>query len=447
MIHSPRRVLVADDDSLLVSSLTETLGREEGLRCWGATNKATALRLLGDEAFDLLLASSRIEKLMADVHQQFPDVPVISIVERGHGSDLAHTLAAGAAAALSRADARDVAKLLAAVRRVLSGHRRAARHAAAAVTLVGDCPALTAVVQLVKRLAPDPSPVLITGETGTGKELVAQMLHDLGDRPGPFVAINCAAMPEHLLESELFGHVKGAFTGAHEDKVGLAQHADHGTLFLDEIGAMPLRLQAKLLRFLQEGTVRRVGANTHCTVSVRVLAAANTDLEDALVQQSFRSDLFYRLHVLTVALPPLRARDGDVVVLARYFARQKAEQRKRPVPELAQEVLAALKEYPWPGNVRELEHAIERAVALTANDVLQLQDLPARVLRQSAAPAAAAVGAAQDLGAVMPLRQWLRVQKRVYAERTLAACRGNHVVAARQLGIATASLYRALRLN
>jgi len=247
--------------------------------------------------------------------------------------------------------------------------------------IVGDSPAIRAVFALLDKVVASDVPVLIQGETGTGKELVARALHEHGARrDAPFLAENCAAVPANLLESELFGHVKGAFTGAVSDRRGHFTAARGGTVFLDEIGDMPLEMQAKLLRVLQDGEVRPVGSDRSERVDVRVVAASNKDLRALAGEGGFREDLFFRLNVIAIELPPLRAREGDVRHLARFFAARAASASGREVPRIAPEALDALERWSWPGNVRELENELLRAVALTRGEIGP-SDLSPRITR------------------------------------------------------------------
>lgn len=243
--------------------------------------------------------------------------------------------------------------------------------------IVGTSPAMKAVFERMSRIVKTDSTVLITGESGTGKELVARALHYNGVRKNkPFVAVNCSAIPELLLESELFGHVRGAFTGAIRDKAGKFEAANHGTIFLDEIGTMPLHLQTKLLRVLQEQEVERVGSNKPVKLDVRVLSATNVDLEQQVRQGQFREDLFYRLNVIPLQLPPLRERKQDIMALVSVFLEKCYRLMGRSPMTISRRALEALEQYAWPGNVRELENLVERLVALTEGDVIQIEDLP-----------------------------------------------------------------------
>jgi len=239
--------------------------------------------------------------------------------------------------------------------------------------LVGSSPALQHTLQQARLVAPTDSTVLLYGETGTGKELFASLIHDLSRRTGgPFIRLNCAAIPEGLLESELFGHEKGAFTSAVAQRIGRFEAANHGTLFLDEIGDIPLSLQSKLLRVLQEQEFERLGSTRTIRVSVRVIAATNRDLSELVEQQMFRMDLFYRVNVFPITLPPLRERREDIARLARHFVHDAAARMHRPIPTIPPEAIQALTDHAWPGNVRELQNVIERAVIISESEVLRL---------------------------------------------------------------------------
>jgi two-component system response regulator HydG len=289
---------------------------------------------------------------------------------------------------------------------------------------------------LLERVCAVSSPVLIFGESGTGKELVSRALHHGGPRANaPFVAINCAAITETLLESELFGHPKGAFTGATESKKGLFLEADGGTLFLDEIGEMPLALQAKLLRVLESSAVRPVGGGAERKVDVRVIAATNRDLARAVTEKRFREDLYYRLHVIPIHLPPLRARREDVPLLVEQFVtRFYAQHPDLPVREISTEVMRRLMDLPWPGNVRELKNAVERLLVLARGKRIDLRDLALAV--PEPLPEAMAGVAAE----IVPLR----VLTRRYVEWVLQQTSGNKLRAAQLLGIDASTIYRML---
>jgi two-component system response regulator HydG len=295
------------------------------------------------------------------------------------------------------------------------------------------------VYDLVERVSETDASVLVTGESGTGKELIARSIHDRSRRRnGPFVAINCAAVAENLLESELFGHVKGAFTDARQGRAGLFVEANGGTLFLDEIAELPLGLQPKLLRALQERRVRPVGGTTELRFDARLLTATNRDLEAAVEEGRFRGDLFYRIDVVHVPVPPLRTRGTDVLLLAQHFAQSFSANFGKTVSGLSPAVAEKLVAYSWPGNVRELANAIERAVALTRADTLMVEDLPEKIRLSERSPVATSTFDPMEL---VPLEE---IERR-YILRVLEAVRGNRTAAAHALGLDRKTLYRKLK--
>ncbi|HEX5773504.1 MAG TPA: sigma-54 dependent transcriptional regulator, partial [Geomobilimonas sp.] len=246
--------------------------------------------------------------------------------------------------------------------------------------IVGNSPAMQKVFNLMKRIIKTDSTVLIFGESGTGKEVVAKAIHFNGNRKDkPFIAVHCGAIPENLLESELFGYVRGAFTGANKDKIGKFEAANHGTILLDEIGTMPMHLQTKLLRVLQEQEVERVGSTRPIKIDVRVISATNQNLEEEVQKGTFREDLYYRLNVIPLHIPPLRERVEDILPLVRFFLVKYCREMKRPLMTIAKNAMEALELYSWPGNVRELENVVERTVALTEENVITLNDLPRKI--------------------------------------------------------------------
>jgi DNA-binding NtrC family response regulator len=333
--------------------------------------------------------------------------------------------------------------------------------------LIGNSPQMQDVFKMIERVADTDSTILILGESGTGKELVAKALHFNSRRQfAPFIPINCSALPENLLESELFGHCKGAFTGAINDKKGLFQEADGGTIFLDEIGNMPPVLQSRLLRVLQDKEVRRVGDNVPVTVNVRVLAATNEPLEKRLKEGTFREDLYYRLNVIPISLPSLREHREDVPVLTMHFLRSKVNSRTGKLFQITRKCLDVLTAHDWPGNVRELENAIERGCALCEGGIIRVADLPPSIHRDApsdgaeelvempptdAAPASvmtvaplagyAPGGLSQPIGL---LRDFLREQELSYVNRALAQTGGDKEKAAELLGVSVATIYRKL---
>ena len=311
-------------------------------------------------------------------------------------------------------------------------------------TLIGQSPVMRKLFSVIERVAPTDASVLITGATGTGKELAARAIHDLSPRRDhAFVDINCSAIPETLIEAELFGHQRGTFTGAHENRSGLFEKASGGTLFLDEVDALNLSAQAKLLRVLQERTVRRIGARANIAIDVRIISATNCDLAQAVAEGRFRPDLYYRLRVLPLQVPELCTRGDDVSLLVDHFLRVKSERNGQSLRKFTPEALRALCEYPWPGNVRELENTIEYALAIGLEDELGVADLPPEIL--TAAPQPSADDFRQVLQAYMndtvPLAE---IEKR-YILSVLQQFGGNQVRAAAALGIDRSKLYRRLK--
>jgi transcriptional regulator with PAS, ATPase and Fis domain len=308
--------------------------------------------------------------------------------------------------------------------------------------LIGDHPLMQKIDVMTRRVAVTDATVLITGESGTGKELVARAIHNLGPRAAhPFVPVNCAALPEDLLESELFGHVRGAFTGAHSSRVGMFQLAEGGTILLDEVGEMPIPLQAKLLRVLQNREVRPVGSDQSLSVNVRVLASTNKDLQREVEKAAFREDLFYRLQVIPIHLPPLRARRSDIPVLVRYFLEKNNRKYGREV-QISEETLIYLWEYDWPGNVRELENLLERLVVLNETNVLMPDDLPSYIrsfISEKKLPHP------QINNGDVDLRQVLEQFESRLIEEALRRSNGNKSVAAQMLGLKRTTLVAKLR--
>jgi DNA-binding NtrC family response regulator len=297
---------------------------------------------------------------------------------------------------------------------------------------------------VIERVAPNDSSVLLVGATGTGKELVARAIHDKSPRRnGPFVDINCSAIPEGLIEAELFGHQRGTFTGAHESRCGLFEKASGGTLFLDEVDALNLSAQAKLLRVLQEKTVRRIGARANVAIDVRIVSATNCDLAQAVAEGRFRPDLYYRLRVLPLQLPELCTRSGDIELLIDHFLKLKAGHSVGEMPKFTPEAVRALKEYPWPGNVRELENAIEYSLVINIDDVIGLDDLPLEIAQSR--PSTNGNDLKQLLKAyiddTVPLAE---IEKR-YIRTVLQQFGGNQVQTAAALGIDRSKLYRRLK--
>jgi DNA-binding NtrC family response regulator len=377
------RVLVVEDEAYVRDSLLELL-RSRGFRVDGASGVAEALRLLERTPVDVVLTDLRSPQLTGHdlVHRMqevAPDVPVIVLTGHGSVGSAVECLKAGASDfILKPADpgALEVALTRALETRALRREVRYLRSAASEDVLLGRSPAWLRTVRMLEAAAAADSPVLLRGESGTGKELLARLVHERGPRAGgPYVRVNCAAVPMEMWESEFFGHRKGSFTGATADREGRFQLADGGTLFLDEVGAMPPPAQAKLLRVVQDGEFDRVGDERPTSVDVRIVGATNSDLEGEVQAGRFRQDLYYRLAVLQVPVPPLRERPEDIPYLAAHFAAAVAARMGQPPPEVTPAVAARLTSYDWPGNVRELRSAIERALILHPGEGLESLDV------------------------------------------------------------------------
>jgi two-component system response regulator HydG len=451
----PPLVLIVDDEKPNLESLAKIFERE-GWRVALAASGAAALEALRRERVavvvtDLMMPGMSGEDLLRAVKALAPETEVVLMTAYGTVETAVAAMKEGAYDFITKPVKRHA--IVKSVRRALEkaslvAENRALRARLAALApgaggLLGDAPAFRAVIETLRAAGPTHATVLLTGESGTGKELAARLVHDLSARAaGPFVPINCAAIPEGLLESELFGHEKGAFTGAAARREGRFERARGGTLFLDEVGEMSPAIQVKLLRFLQDGVLERVGGSEPVRVDVRVVAATNKDLAAEVKAGRFREDLFYRLDVVSVHLPPLRERREDVLLLATTFLRRVAEKLPKEVGGLSPAAAAALERYPWPGNVRELQHAIERAVILTRGDVVDLGDLPEAIRAASAAPAPAGAGGGAAIA--IPLGTPMDEVERIVIRRTLEQTRGDKNLAAQILGIAARTIYRKL---
>jgi len=383
-------------------------------------------------------------QLCGRLHESRPEIPVLVITAFGSLDTAVAAIRAGAFDFLAKPF--EIEELVFRLDRAFQ-HRRLstevkrlrAAQAGPIEEVAGESEAIGRLRDLIARMAPNDSPVLILGETGAGKERVARALHRHGRRPsGPFVALNCAALPEHLLESELFGHARGAFTDARSARTGLLVHANGGTLFLDEIAELPLALQPKLLRALQEQTVRPVGGEQEVPFDARIVAATNRDIDSAVEEGRFREDLFFRLDVLRLEVPPLRARGSDVLLLARQFLTERAARAGKPVSAISHAAAQKLLQYPWPGNVRELQNCIERAVALTQHEQILPDDLPDRIRDYGREHV---VVAGDDPAELVPLEQ---VEQR-YIARVMESVGGNKTLAAHILGLDRKTLYRKLK--
>jgi DNA-binding NtrC family response regulator len=447
-----RRILIVDDDGAM-RQLLESLFREQGYETGAAESVNAAIEKLRDADFDAVVSDIKMPgrsgiELVGELRRLRPDTPVVLMTAFGSIDSAVEAMRAGAFDYITKPFEPEA--VLFCVERALERRaleeenrdlRRALDRTASVGELIGRSPAMRDVVALIRRVANNRSSVLISGESGTGKEVVARALHFAGPRAArPFVPINCTAIPEGLLESELFGHVRGAFTGAHASKRGLFEKAHGGTLFLDEIGDMGPGLQAKLLRVLQDREIRPVGGTSSVQVDVRIVAATNKDLAAEIAAGRFREDLFYRLNVIPVHIPPLRERPEDVPALVEAFLRRHDDSGRRSFSAAAMQRLATS---PWRGNARELENTVERALALCESDVIDVDDLPVGVGPEAASPAAApAVGTAPLLARAACDQLSLRELEERYIDEVLRATGGNKVQAARILGVDRKTLYR-----
>jgi DNA-binding NtrC family response regulator len=438
------RVWIVEDDRELRSYMVDLL-TDAGHEVNGYGSADHALRALADGqpadviVTDLILPGKRGHELLDEVRRTRAELNVIVITAFGSIDSAIEMIRAGAFDYITKPFGSD--EFLLAVERAL-GESRHRREAAEQVRRGPSIPGFIAasrpmrdLLALLERAARTRHPLLITGETGTGKELVARAAHRISER-GEFVALNCAALPENLLESELFGHERGAFTGADRAKPGLFEVAHGGTLFLDEIGELPLALQAKLLRALEFGEVRRVGGLKPQRFDVRIITATHRDLNEEVQRERFRADLFWRLNVLPINVPPLRQRIADISVLAEYFLHLSTDAEGRPAHTISPAAMALLTAYPWPGNVRELRNAIERAVALNPSQELRPEDLPLHI-QQAGHTAATVVEALRR-------RDTLRDLERAYILEVLRSVGGNKSKAAEILGLDRKTLYRKL---
>jgi DNA-binding NtrC family response regulator len=444
-----RRLLIIDDDRSMCDVLESELGRRE-FEVTSCTAPHDALALFEQSDFGLVITDVNMAgmsgvELCKQLVARREDMPVIVITAYANMETAISAIRAGAYDFVTKPF--DMDELALTIERALR-HRQLREEVkrlrkAVDVTqrfdeILGTSPAMLKMCELVTRVAETETTVLVTGESGTGKELVARALHaKSGRKDGPFVAINCAAMPEPLLESELFGHVKGAFTDARTARPGLFIKASRGTLFLDEIGEMPGGMQAKLLRALQERTVRAVGGDQEQPFDARIIAATNRDLETEVEEKRFREDLFYRINVVRIHVPPLRARGGDILLLAQNFLERFAAQGRRPVVGMTSAAADKLLNYPWPGNVRELQNCIERAVALAQFDQIGVDDVPEKIKDYKTARISIE---SNDPSELLPMEE---VERR-YILKVLEAVGGNKTLAAQVLGFDRRTLYRKL---
>jgi two-component system response regulator AtoC len=445
------RVLLIDDDPAQIEVLTVQLERSGRFTTVSTTDPRQALDLVRSEApeaviCDLVMPEMSGFDVIRGIRAEFPSLPVLVLTGKAHGGDAERAYEAGATDFVTKPvePGSFIARLTRALEDVPAREllQETAGRRYDPNGILGDHPRIKEVRRFVEQVAGVPGvPALVLGESGTGKNLVARAIHAASrGAQYRFVEVNCAALPDNLLEAEIFGYEKGAFTDARAAKRGLAEVANDGTLFLDEVGAMPLALQAKLLTFLESRRLRRVGGTDDIEVRVRIIAATNADIQEQVRAGAFREDLFYRLNVAQITLPALRDIQSDVGALARHFVRSSAEYFGKPVPSLDAQGVARLEAYDWPGNVRELRNVIERALIFSRGDVL-------RVGPFVPAPAGERIGEApgSDGGLALPMGLSLDEVERRYIEATLAAVDGEVQEAARRLGITRKVLWMRRR--
>ena len=448
MIEECGAILVVDDDADMREMVHDML-KDRGHQVTTAGSGQEALKILGEEDHAVVLTDLRMKgmqglELLAEIKRLHPEINVILMTAFGSVETAVEAMKHGASDYLTKPVRKDelvrvIERVVreASLRQEVTRLRKAVHKEYSFHQILGKSKAMQGVFDLIKRVADSPTNVLITGESGTGKELVAKAIHFNSDRKdAPFIPVNCAAIPEQLLESELFGHMRGAFTDAKFDKRGLFEEAQKGTLFLDEISELPLMLQAKLLRAIQEREIRRVGANKPVPVDVRIIAATNLNLGEEVKGKRFRDDLYYRLNVIELKLPPLRDRREDIPLLVDAFLKKCGEARSKEVKGVSEAALAMLMDYAWPGNVRELENVIERAVTLTRGDKISPDDLPLAV--QGARGDRRVLDEAAEK--TLPLHE---IEKE-YIKKILEKMGGNKYQAAHVLGIDRKTLYRKL---
>ena len=440
-------ILVVDDEKDICMALNIILTKE-GYTVKEAYNGEQALERIKQENFDIVMTDIKMEKMdgfevLKQAQQISPETSVIMMTAFASVVSAVEAMRAGAVDYITKPFINDEIRLT--IKSILQSRKlqmenqilrqQLSQRPAAFTNIIGSSEPMQKVFSVMEKVIPNKSNILITGESGTGKGLVAQAIHEAGPRKTqPFITINCGAIPENLLESELFGHKKGAFTSANEDKKGLITMAHTGTLFLDEIGELPQALQVKLLHVLQTKELTPVGDTRVITVEVRIIAATNTDLMQRVKEGRFREDLYYRLNVIEIHLPSLRERRDDIPVLIKHYLAIAAKEAGKKIKDIDYEAMQALLAYDWPGNIRELRNTIERATVLADGEVITIHDLPDKFRTL-------------DIEGVSTssLRQAIDEFEREYIRRSMAECKGNKEAAANKLGVDLATLYRKLK--
>lgn len=449
------KILIADDDPTILSLLNKIL-ISKGYEVKLAEHGGVAEKLLKTEQFDLLISDIKMEpvdgmQLLKKTRQLRPHVGAIMLTAYATVATAVEAMKEGAFDYIPKPFKID--ELLATVQRALdyqkslseqiigNGHIEAKKYFG---NIVAESDQMVNVCEMIKRVAPTKTTIMITGESGTGKELVAEAVHSFSARSeGPFIPVNCAALPETLIESELFGHTKGAFTGANSDKEGLFEASKNGTLFLDEINSIPHNLQSKLLRAIQNKKIRKVGGTEEFDVDVRILAASNRNLETMVKEGSFREDLFYRLSVITIDIPPLKTRPEDILPLAQHFIALEMEDGEFPSMDNA--VLSILQNYSWPGNVRELQNVIQHCLTFLSDGKITKETLPSKmIVSYEENPGAQNAALTGEFEKGKSLKAFLRAKEKEYLKTVIDTMGGDKAAAAKELDISLATLYRKL---
>ena len=441
-----KRVLIVDDEDGIRSSLERLLSFEK-FKTFAAADGASALDLAASERIDIVLLDIKMPgmdglEVLGKLKELLPDLPVIIISGHGTISTAVEATKLGAFDFLEKP--LDAERLLLSIRNGINQAELARRNVqleqkvGLKTEIIGEHPEMLAIMDTIARVAPTNARVLVMGENGTGKELIARKLHEQSKRSEePFIEVNCAAIPEDLIESELFGHERGAFTGAVLQRIGKFELADGGTLFLDEVGDMSLSAQAKVLRVLQESAFERVGGTDTKHVDVRVIAASNKDLLEESAQGAFREDLYYRLNVVPIRIPPLRERKSDIRILAEYFLHEVANELGRTPKKISGDAFDILMAYPWPGNVRELRNLIERLCILSSGNVIKRDDLPTLALVREG-------DARKDPFGLKTLQEFKDFTEKEFLVKKLKENNGNVSRTARQLDMQRSNLYKKL---
>jgi two-component system response regulator HydG len=451
------RVLIVDDDEAHADAVAESLERMGHYESTVASSGAKGASLIESDSFDIIITDLRMGDvdgltILRKAKEELPDAEVILLT--GHGSINSAVTAMQHGAYTYLTKPLDISELRAAVDKA-SARLRLIRHNAELNRrldekfgfegVIGNTPQMLKLVTQLKQCAPTDSTVLIQGESGTGKELVARAIHQNSRRKSkPFVPLNISALSESILESELFGHEKGSFTGAERRRIGQFEYANGGTLFLDEVGEMPMPTQIKLLRVLEDGQITRVGANEPIQVNVRLVSATNADLKDMVARGSFRKDLYHRLNVVNIVLPPLRDRRGDIPLLLEHFIKELSLRHGKQVEGFSKTARQALMAYDWPGNIRQLRNTVERMLVVDLDGLLDIDDLPDDILPPRA-EGAGGTGVFDVSGQDGLLGKPLTDVEKYYIQRALELTEGNREEAAKMLGIGERTLYRKIK--